>query len=198
MIYSDPSPYLSPPQSDGSDLDDLINEAVAVAAQQDILHNEMLTKLLKVAHSPSKKRRGSRKGRKGNKQRDVSGGARRMSSRLCKHIVQDVASHDTYFVQTIDRAGKLNASPEQKVTAALRVLCYGVSADAWDEYVRMGESTINLTLRRFATAISELYGPKYLRSPTREDVAYYAERNAKRGLPGMFGSIDCCQFEWDM
>ena len=115
-----------------------------------------------------------------------------MSSRLCKHIVQDVATHD------IDRAGKLNASPEQKVTAALRVLCYGVSADARDEYVRMNESTINLTLRRFATAISELYGPKYLRSPTREDVAYYAERNAKRGHPGMFGSIDCCHFEWDM
>ena len=95
-------------------------------------------------------------------------------------------------------AGKKGASESQKVTAALRFLAYGTSPDALDEYVRMLEVTIAKYLRKFALGVVELYGEKYLRSPTAEDIKYYCEKNGERGFPGMFGSIDCVHFQWDM
>ena len=62
----------------------------------------------------------------------------------------------------------------------------------------MSEVTISKYLKKFAVGVVELYGEKYLRSPTEEDIMMYCNKNAERGFPGMFGSIDCVHFEWDM
>jgi len=40
------------------------------------------------------------------------------------------------------------------------------------------------------------YTDTYLRAPTAEDVARHAAANAKRGMPGMFGSNDCMHWGW--
>lgn len=54
----------------------------------------------------------------------------RMSRRLFHRVVEKVAVADTYFTQRPDARGVLGFSPRQKVTAALRMLCYGIAADA--------------------------------------------------------------------
>ena len=52
-----------------------------------------------------------------------------------------VEAHDAYFVQRRDCIGRLGLSSLQKFTAAMRMLAYGVAADAVDNYVRISEST---------------------------------------------------------
>ena len=42
----------------------------------------------------------------------------------------------------------------------------------------------------------QAFGVEYLRAPTDEDVKHHLESNAKRGFPGMFGSIDCMHWYW--
>jgi hypothetical protein len=122
----------------------------------------------------------------------------RMSSKLCKRIIADITLYDQSFAQQYDAAGKPGASEYQKVTAALRFLAYGTSPDALDEYIRLSEVTISKYVKRFAKNVVDLYGKTYLRTPTAADIQLHCSKNAERGFPGMFASIDCIHFEWDM
>jgi hypothetical protein len=81
----------------------------------------------------------------------------RMSKPLFRRIMNAVEAHDHYFVQKRDAAGVLGLSCFQKVTVALCMLTYGVSADATDEYIRIGESTALESLRKFVAAVVELF-----------------------------------------
>ncbi|CAL8161502.1 unnamed protein product [Prunus armeniaca] len=59
---------------------------------------------------------------------------RRRESRECNHIcskkiMHDICNYDTYFIQKHDAVGALGLIPEQKLTAALRMLAYGASAE---------------------------------------------------------------------
>jgi len=67
-----------------------------------------------------------------------------MSRELFLRIMNVVEAHDDYFVQKRNAANVLGLSCFQKVTAAMRMLTYGVPADATDEYVRIGESTAHM------------------------------------------------------
>jgi len=49
-----------------------------------------------------------------------------------------VEEHGDYFVQKRNAVNVLRLSCFQKVTAAMRMLTYGVPADATDEYIRIG------------------------------------------------------------
>ena len=111
-------------------------------------------------------------------------------------IIEAVKAHDPYFVQNRNVAHILGLSPEQKVTAAMRMLCYGVAADAVDEYIRIGASTATMSLKRFVRAVSEVFGGQYLRSPTESDTARLLAHSEARGFPGMLGSIDCMHWRW--
>ena len=79
---------------------------------------------------------------------------------------------------------KLNAakvsglSPEHKVTAALRVLAYGVSTDAVDEYVHIGNSTACQTLRHFVNGMVDCFADTHLRKPTPDDLEKILQSNA--------------------
>ena len=86
-----------------------------------------------------------------------------MSRELFKRIMNAVEEHDDYFVQKRNAANVLGLSCFQKVTAAMRMLTYGVPADATDEYVRIGESTALESLRKFVRAVIEVFGDEYLR-----------------------------------
>jgi hypothetical protein len=120
-----------------------------------------------------------------------------MTKRLFCRILEAVTAHDEYFSQRPDAAHKLGCSPLQKVTAALRMLAYGCSADSLDEDVRMGESTILESLKKFVRAIVAVFGPSYLRRPTEADIARMLPEAEKRGFPGMLGSIDCMHWVWE-
>ncbi|KAM2053686.1 hypothetical protein ACFX1T_003297 [Malus domestica] len=68
-----------------------------------------------------------------------------------------VCNHDSYFVQKNDVFGAMGLIPEQKITAVMQMLAYGVSADQVDKIVRIGHSTILESLMRFCGAIESIY-----------------------------------------
>ena len=81
-----------------------------------------------------------------------------MRRHVFERLVLAVQQVDPYFVQRPNCAGELGLSALQKVVAAVRILAYGVPADAVDEYVRIGESTAHEALKHFCTAIQTAFG----------------------------------------
>ncbi|KAG2208078.1 hypothetical protein INT47_010440 [Mucor saturninus] len=120
----------------------------------------------------------------------------RMRKNVFLRIVDAITEHNPYFQRTPNAAGKMGLHPLQKATAALRQLCYGVSADTVDEYLRLGESTALLSMKNFCAAVVEVFGEEYLRRPNEEDTERLLEENKKRGFPGMLGSLDCMHWAW--
>ena len=101
-----------------------------------------------------------------------------------------------FFVRKTDALGRLDVHPLQRITAALRVMAYGISSDAVDEYCRLSESSTMDSLKGFTKAVVEEFGPEYLRSPTEKDLQRLLRINTSRGFPGMVASIDCQPYEW--
>jgi len=119
-----------------------------------------------------------------------------MSRELFLRIMNVVESHDDYFVQKRSAANVLGLSCFQKVTAAFRMLTYGVPADSTDEYIRIDESTAIESLRRFVTAVVDLFEDEYLRYPNEADTTCLLTLGEKNGFPDMLGSIDCMHWAW--
>lgn len=120
----------------------------------------------------------------------------RMPKGMFLKISDDLANLDPFFKLRYDAAKRRGLSTFQKCTAALRLLAYGNSADSVDEYIKVGESTLLEILRKFCKGIISLYENRYLRSPDEHDVKKLMDENAKRGFPGMLGSIDCMHWYW--
>ncbi|KAJ9543668.1 hypothetical protein OSB04_023375 [Centaurea solstitialis] len=121
----------------------------------------------------------------------------RMSRNLFTRIVYDLYTRYPYFQQQNDAAGLPGFSPYQKCTAAIRQLAYGITGDAFDDYVHMGDSTSRQCLNHFVLGIIQMYGKVYLRKPTYEDIQQlYAAHEERHGFPGMLGSLDCMHWEW--
>ncbi|XP_062013940.1 uncharacterized protein LOC133730343 [Rosa rugosa] len=119
----------------------------------------------------------------------------RMSLNLFKRISTDLFQYDRYFVQRSDATGKVGLLPEQKMTAALRMLAYGAGADQCAEYCRMAKSTSVAALQHFTRGIVGLYSAEYLRAPTATDLRRLLAKAERRGFPGMIGSIDCMHWQ---
>ena len=94
-----------------------------------------------------------------------------MKRSLFLYIQSKVEVHDSYFVQNRNSAKKLGFSSLQKITAALRILAYGVLGDLIDKYVRIGETTALESLKKFVTMVIDVFSEKYLRKPNNEDIA---------------------------
>ncbi|XP_058722214.1 uncharacterized protein LOC131620313 [Vicia villosa] len=120
----------------------------------------------------------------------------RMKKNVFLRIVGDLSSSDNYFTQRVDAANKEGISPLAKCTTAMRMLAYGVAADAVDEYIKIGGTTALECLRRFCKGIIRLYEQVYLRAPTQDDLQRILHVSEMRGFPGMIGSIDCMHWEW--
>ncbi|XP_062005599.1 uncharacterized protein LOC133722743 [Rosa rugosa] len=120
----------------------------------------------------------------------------RMSLNLFKHIFTDLCQYDSYFVQKSDATSKVGLLPEQKMTAALRMLAYGAGADQCAEYCRMAKSTSVAAFQQFTRGIVDLYLAEYLRAPTAVDLRRLLAKAERRGFPGMIGSIDCMHWQW--
>ena len=83
-----------------------------------------------------------------------------------------------YFQQRSDATGKLGATTLQKVTAACRLLAYGNGADQLDDWIRLGESTINKCFKQFVGTVVREFGEEFMRSPTAEDMTRSLNANA--------------------
>uniref|UniRef100_A0A453J9E7 DDE Tnp4 domain-containing protein n=1 Tax=Aegilops tauschii subsp. strangulata TaxID=200361 RepID=A0A453J9E7_AEGTS len=120
----------------------------------------------------------------------------RISIKLFKHIAEKLTSHDRVFQQRRNVVGELGHSTFQKVTAALRMLTYGILVDLADDHLAMGESQAIMCVKRFAVGVVQVFDPEYLRAPNAEDASRLLEMNKARGFPGMLGSIDCMHWSW--
>jgi len=81
----------------------------------------------------------------------------RMSRDLFCRIQYAVEAKDPYFVQKRDGSQRLGLTSLQKITAAFRMLTYGVTADFMDEYLKIGETTVVKSLKRFVQAIISIF-----------------------------------------
>ncbi|XP_070672393.1 uncharacterized protein [Malus domestica] len=71
---------------------------------------------------------------------------------------------------------------EQKVTAALLMLVYGVYVDQVNEITRMGKSTFLESLRRLCSAIEAFYTSEYLRKLTHRNLRRLQRKGAQNDL----------------
>ncbi|XP_042415158.1 uncharacterized protein LOC122004316 [Zingiber officinale] len=122
----------------------------------------------------------------------------RMRKELFLRIVTDLENHPSgFFKWREDAARRKGLSPLQKCTAAIRQLAYGGSADQFDEYLRMGETTALECLSNFCQCVIQIYGGEYLRKPNATDITRLLEMHEqKHGFPGMLGSLDCMHWAW--
>lgn len=120
----------------------------------------------------------------------------RMSRDLFLVILRGVRNYDPYFQCRRDATGALGFTSYQKCSAAIRMLSYGMPADIFDDYLRMGESTCLEAMYRFCRAVIAVFGEYYCREPTLEDTRRLLSINESRGFPGMIGSIDCMHWQW--
>jgi len=120
----------------------------------------------------------------------------RMTKELFLRIVAAVEAHCPYFKQTRNAAGDVGHSALKKITAALRMLAYGVPAGSLDDWLHIVESTTIMSLKKFVKAVIEIFGQQYLQAPNAEDTAWLMQMGAERGFPGMLGSIDCMHWRW--
>nr|XP_025703129.1 glutathione S-transferase T3-like [Arachis hypogaea] len=73
------------------------------------------------------------------------------------------AGHDRLFQDyfadelRVDATGRRGLSPLQKCTAAIRMLAYGIAADAVDDYVRIGENTTIEYLEKFVEGVISVF-----------------------------------------
>jgi hypothetical protein len=68
-----------------------------------------------------------------------------------------IVDHEPYFVQKRNVARKLGHSSLQKMTAAIKMLAYGVTTDFMDEYLRIGEATIMDSFKLFVKAAISIF-----------------------------------------
>ena len=111
-------------------------------------------------------------------------------------ILGDPTLKIQHFVQKRDAAGVVGLSSIQQITAALRMLTYGVPADSVDDYIQIGESTAIESLKRFVKAVVAISSDEYLRSPNNNDIARLLAIGESCGFPGMLGSVDCMHWKW--
>ena len=93
----------------------------------------------------------------------------RMRRDLFVKIVKDCEANSHYFKRRRNAAGTMGFSAFQKISAAMRVIAYGIPADYTDEYLRIGEDTTTESVRKFAKMVIRLYGDWYLRAPNEQD-----------------------------
>ncbi|CAL9018274.1 unnamed protein product, partial [Prunus brigantina] len=100
-----------------------------------------------------------------------------------KNILEDYFIPNSLYPK-YDAIGVLGLIPEQKLTAALRMLAYRHVFSRMDDIARMGKSTILECLVRFYDAIENLYKREYLRKPTARDLRRLVQKAKARGFPG--------------
>ncbi|GJW46979.1 putative nuclease HARBI1 [Tanacetum coccineum] len=73
---------------------------------------------------------------------------------------------------------------------AMRVLAYGASFDAVDEYLRMSGAVTRKSLMAFVRGIISCFGDTYLRMPNEDDLARLLYVGEQRGFPEAVASYD--------
>ena len=62
--------------------------------------------------------------------------------------------------------------------------------------MRIGETTALESLKKFVTAVIDIFFEEYLRKPNNEDIARLLAHGKHQGFSSMLGSIDCMHWKW--
>jgi hypothetical protein len=95
--------------------------------------------------------------------------------------------------------GKPSISPTVKFLFALKLLCYGVSPSAFQDYSQMGISTAHECLKHFCCTIANNKDLtlQYHCRMNRSDAKRLSNLHEyHHGIPGMIGSLDCMHVFW--
>jgi hypothetical protein len=76
------------------------------------------------------------------------------------------------------------------------MLCYGIPADAVDEYCKISETVDQNSLDAFTMAVVEAYSEQFLRPPSPANIESVLESNAKNGWIGQTFSMDVMHWAW--
>jgi hypothetical protein len=107
-----------------------------------------------------------------------------------------LGGYSSYFTARVDACGHRGLSPQQKCTAVLRLLAYGMAADTVDEYIKLGRSTVVECLENICEGVIQCYDAEFCRGPTVADTQRLLAKAEERGFPGTLGSIDCMHWQW--
>ena len=103
-----------------------------------------------------------------------------MRRSLFVKLVEACEANCWYFTQRRNAMDLKGFSAYQKISAAMRVIAYGIPADYADEYLRIGEDTTIESVRRFAKVIIRVFGPEYFRAPNKDDTNKLMATNERR------------------
>ena len=119
-----------------------------------------------------------------------------MCRSLFVRIIEACEQNCRFFNRRRNVVGLLGFRAYQKISAAMRVIAYGVLADYADEYFRIGEDATIKCVRVSAKTIIQVFGPEYIRAPNEEDTKKLMAMKESRGWPSMLSSIDCMHWRW--
>ena len=123
----------------------------------------------------------------------------RMSPKFFQRIHDDITDPEIgcrFFQFAPDAAGREGASNMQKLVAAIRQLAYGACSDHVHEYTGVAEKTATTALEKFCRWVIRTYSDEFINTWGEAETKEEMEMNAKRGFPGMMGSIDCTHWQW--
>ncbi|WVZ85591.1 hypothetical protein U9M48_032500, partial [Paspalum notatum var. saurae] len=89
-----------------------------------------------------------------------------------------------YWEQGTYATGMRGHTTRQKMTAALRMLCYGKGADSFDVELGMSKAAIELAFDNFTHDIVQIFGKEYMRKPNADDLTRLLDIAEQRGFLG--------------
>nr|XP_020159596.1 uncharacterized protein LOC109744861 [Aegilops tauschii subsp. strangulata] len=125
-------------------------------------------------------------------------------NRVREHLtlMTDYFAPDTLFDDHFRRHFRMRKTFFNRLYHCVWMLAYCTTADLWDEYLRMSESTCGDTMVGFATVEVKVFGPQYLREPTVTDTERFLAISEAIGWVGLLETLwevmTCCAIMLNM
>lgn len=123
----------------------------------------------------------------------------RVTREITNRLLTICQASDSFFREREDATGRRPICPKVKILMGLKLLAYGVSPSAFQDYLQMGETTARLCMKKLCFAIFNSNEVKdiFLRDMNRADAMKVAQLHLdQHGVDGMIGSLDCMHIYW--
>ncbi len=123
----------------------------------------------------------------------------RITRSMVETLVNHLAKRDSFWRKTVCRAGKPTICPYVKFLMGMKMICYGVSGNAFIDYFQMGESTTRRCVSLLTKGIvcCRPLANQYLRRPSKTDARNIVSMHERvHKIPGMMGSLDVTKVHW--
>jgi len=118
----------------------------------------------------------------------------RISRSRFQRLLEDIGRiNHPFYSGKGDAVGRPVASFEARLLLPLKTLAYGVTPNAFRSDFQMSKSLCRMCCVVFDEVMKQIYQEEYLRKPSPTDVKGIVHLHEEvHGVPGMFGSLDCC------